>query len=100
MPILLNANATTGVSTYYHDDPDNPGGFVIEKRLDVAPIKDFAAEMRAQTSGQQFGSMRKVGVIPAHMLGELLRDGRINDEKYLSQFFAENPHLKTFDKTF
>lgn len=100
MKRLLAVNEEAGVTTYFIADPDDPTGtsFYIEKVWDNEPFIETAKAMRNETHGQKYGNGRHVGFIPAAILGQMMRDGRINDPEAIRAFFVANPQYATFEK--
>lgn len=99
MAILLDHNGTTGVSTYYADNPDRPGEFETIKRFDAQPLMDVCAKERAATAGEKFGDLRRVARIPPAFVGELIREGKLYDQAYMRQWLKEHSAFLTFEKT-
>ena len=94
--ILLDHNRTTGVSTYYHNNPDQRGSMVIERRADIQPlIESNHAEVEA-TRGQKFGEGKRVARIPPIYMADLLREGKLFDQKYMREWFKKHPECYTF----
>ena len=94
--ILLGHNATTGVSTYYHNNPDEIGGMAIERRQDLTEFHESQAREVQASEGERFGEVRRVGRIPSIYLADLLRDGKLFDEKYMMGWFKDHPECFSF----
>jgi hypothetical protein len=89
-------DAETGIKTRVHDL--DSGRVVIEKQYDAAPLVEVAAEMRAQTEGQQWGEMRHVGFIPMAELATMMRQDGGFDRARVMAYLRANPALATFSK--
>lgn len=87
----------TGIKTRVHQFEDS-GKTVIEKTYDTEPFLETAAQMRAQTDGQQWGEMRHVGFIPMAVLATLMRQDGTIDRKRVMRWLKDNPAMVTFDK--
>lgn len=76
MKILLNVNATTGVQTWLHPDPDRPGTSHVRTVYDRLPALKEAARLRSE---RQTGDVRKIGEIPTPLFFQLIREGKIGE---------------------
>lgn len=94
---LLSHNDELGVTTIWHDDPDQPNDVVVEKVWDAEPALELAQCMRNETHGQKWGEMRHFGYVPPAIMGKMMRDGTWNPDG-IKHFLATNPHYVTFDK--
>lgn len=76
------------------------GDEVIKKQTyDAEPFLKRAAEARAETRGQRWGEMRKLGEIPAHIHAELLKiRDRKEREKAIYAYFRDKPDLVWFER--
>jgi hypothetical protein len=89
-----------GIRTRVHETETKT---VIEKVYDGQAFRDYAAEERARTEGQNWGPLgRKVGVVPMAELAKMMRHGGELDgremKKWVRRFLQENPDLVTFSK--
>jgi hypothetical protein len=74
------------------------GKRVFQKTYDAEPFLRVAAEDRAQTDGQRWGEMRKVGTIPMAELAKMMRqDGTIDRDRCMAWIKA-NPAFCSFTK--
>lgn len=94
---LLSVNEQTGVETVWHDDPDNDGGVIIEKKWDDETALELAQKMRNETHGQRWGEGRHVGYISAAVMGKMMVEGRWNPEG-IKEYLKSNPQFVTFEK--
>lgn len=95
--ILLKENRTTGSQTFYETAEDKQRA-TTEQNVD--DILEYAADMRQATQGEKYGDMRKMGVMPMSVIGQAMREGWINDQVKMREWFRLNPAFKTFDKDF
>lgn len=88
-------NPWSGAKTTYwlHDD-----SMIVRKTFDAQPYLDAAAEERAVTSGERWGETRKIAHIPPVIMGQLMRDGILFDQKRMKAWLKENPAFCTFEK--
>lgn len=93
--VLTDLDPVTGISTRVHELETKT---VIEKKYDVEPFIETAAEMRRETEGQRWGDMRHVGFIPMAELGKMMRQDGTIDKKRCMDFLRKNPALATFSK--
>lgn len=89
--ILLNYNRTTGVETYWHDDPDGRVQGVIETRqAGLEHIADYCKEVREANRFAGYGEGMDYK-IPAAMAGQLMREGKLFDQEYMARWKKEHP---------
>lgn len=98
MPILLNENHTTGTATWWQQDDDDSG--VFGHQQDCTEIVEDCREERLTTAGERYGDMRKVGVLPAVVVGQAMREGWFHDPKRVRQWLMEHPDFLTFERGF
>lgn len=97
--ILLDFNPTTGVSTYYRTDPNDPDSFLTEKVWDRGGIDKVNHEQRVTTSGEKFGDLRHYARIPPAIVGQLMREGRLHDPAAMREWLRkEGREWRTFEK--
>lgn len=84
-----------GIETTLHQVD---GKTVYQKTYDAEPFLRVAAEDRAQTEGQRWGEMRKVGTIPMAELAKMMRqDGSLDTARCMAWIKA-NPAFCSFTK--
>lgn len=93
--ILINDN---DVSQTYYEAEDGQERATTDQNVDS--ILAYAADMRQATQGEKYGDMRKMGVMPMSVIGQAMREGWINDQNKMREWFRLNPKFKTFDKDF
>lgn len=74
------------------------GKIRIGKQYDASEFLKVAAEMRADTAGEQWGELRHVGFIPMAELSKFYRQDGGFDHKRCMAWLKRNPALVTFDK--
>jgi uncharacterized protein YggL (DUF469 family) len=95
--ILLNENQTTGAQTWVEFADDQARANVAQN---VDDILDAATEERAVTRGERYGDMRKVGMMPAAVVGQAMREGWFYDQAAVRKWLQENPAFLTFERGF
>ena len=89
--ILLNHNATTNVTTYWHDDPDGRIQGVIETKQDgLEHIADYCKEVREANRFKGHGDGLDYK-IPAAMAGQLMSMGVLFDPVYMAKWKKDHP---------
>lgn len=84
-PRILDHNPDTGITEYYHFDPDTHG-FVIETRQDVTDLIELN-KYRQNADHGRYGEMNLVASYPLSILMDLVQKGhldtnfRVLDEK-------------------
>ena len=73
---------------------------VTKLTYDAQPMLDQAHSERVQTAGQQWGEMRKVGVIPLAVLNEINNrvQGSLERSAEILLWLKNNPKMVSFDK--
>lgn len=74
-PRLLDHDRTSGISEYYHFDPDT-GGFVIETQQDIEGIIELNKAVVNDNTGWK-GDLHHVAHIPLSILMQLAQQGII-----------------------
>jgi hypothetical protein len=97
---LVDINAQQGIRTELHEED---GKVVLKKTYDAEPFLEHAAEMRAQTRGDNWGPYgRKVGTIPMAELAKMMRHSAdlssAEFKKEVRTWLQTNPAFVTFDK--
>ena len=95
--ILIKDNPATDSQSYYETAEDMQR---VTTEQNVDSILEYAADMRQATQGEKYGEMRKMGVMPMAVIGQAMREGWINDQNKMREWFRLNPKFKTFDKDF
>lgn len=75
---LLSHNPLTGTKKYVLDNPDDPGGIVVETHSDLAPLIDSNKEQYNQAPAT-WGEGRKVASIPLEIYFQLKQQGIADD---------------------
>lgn len=69
-----------GVTTYYHENPDEEG-FVLEKVFDREPVLDHCQYMRNEV--KQTGELRKVMSVPTPLIFQWMREGKLGEQAFV-----------------
>jgi len=94
-------------TTYWHDDPDNPGKVVLQKTFDRDVALDHAQYMRNEV--KQTGELRKAMSVPAPLIFQWMREGKLGESAFvdgklvvdmptLKKLWAEYDGLRCMDK--
>ena len=78
--------------TIRHRDCD--GNVYFETRQDCEPIVEFVKRARDKPRDLEWTHL---GEIPMADFGQMLRDGSLDDEKYIRRYLNERPALKVFE---
>src|SRR3546814_2641514 len=78
--------------TVRHRDCD--GNVYFETRQDAAPIVEFVKAARDKPKDPAWTHL---GEIPLVDLGQMMRDGSLDDEKHIRRYLVERPKLIFFD---
>lgn len=91
-----------GYTTVFHDDPENPDGFILEKVWDSEPLLEQNAVEKRETSGDKWGEMRKVASIPLPLYflwKSVFKGDQDGFERHVKKFLndSENNKYRTFE---
>ncbi len=92
---LREHDRITGITTTVHKVEN---AVQIVKSYDAEPFLQVAAEERANTAGQRWGEMRKVGTIPMAELAKFYRQDGGFDQKRCIAWLKQNPAFVSFEK--
>ena len=92
---LSEFDAVTGIKTTVNHVE---GRVQIVKTFDAEPLLEMAAAERAETAGQRWGEMRKVGSIPMSELAKMMRQDGGLDTKRCVSWLRQNPAFVSFDR--
>jgi hypothetical protein len=73
---------------------DCDGNVYFETRQDVAPIVEFVKRVRDKPKDLAWTHL---GEIPLSDLGQMMRDGSLDDEKYIRKYLNDRPALKVYE---
>lgn len=80
--------------TIRHRDCD--GNIYFETRQDCEPIVEFVKRARDKPKDPAWTHL---GEIPLADLGQMMRDGSLNDEKHIRRYLNARPALKVYHGT-
>ena len=89
---IFSAYAGMRKYTIRHRDVD--GTTYFETRQDCEPIVEFVKQARNKPKDMAWTHL---GEIPLADLGQMMRDGSLQDEKHIRRYLNERPALKVYE---
>ena|ERR1035437_1288918 len=86
---LLDHDAETGLTEYFHYDPDTEG-FVIETVQDVTAIIEANKFLYNEDTGSRQGDLTRVASIPLSIYWGLKQKGIIDDQKRFAAWLNDS----------